>query len=131
MKFTRTSDSKYIWEVPKTFNVHPLALAHVKGRYCLTGKDGKTYLEFWDGLLVIYKGYQFDGCTMSPDCKRALRGCCVHDALYQILRSFPEVFTYANADDVMLEMHREDRFWLRKVYHWVLQKYNTHIKKRQ
>ncbi len=37
------------------------------------------------GLLVVYKGYFWDGATMAPDFTSVIRASLVHDALYQMI----------------------------------------------
>lgn len=54
----------------------------------LVGLDAKTdFIRLRpDGLLVIHKGYAWDGATGFPDIASVMRGSLVHDALYQLIR---------------------------------------------
>lgn len=45
------------------------------------------YLELYKGgLLVIKKGYAWDGATCAIDTNNFMRGSLVHDAMYQLIR---------------------------------------------
>jgi len=54
----------------------------------IPSKNIKTdYLELSkDGLLVIKKGYCWDGASGYPDLKTIMRGSLIHDSIYQMLR---------------------------------------------
>lgn len=41
---------------------------------------------YLNGVLVVKKGYAWDGATGFPDLKTVLKGSCGHDALYQLIR---------------------------------------------
>jgi hypothetical protein len=73
-----------------------------------------------DNVLHIFKGYAHNGCSMSPDFRRARRGCEVHDVLVQMLQEGAESFTLEMANDALLEMQKRDSFRLRKIYHWAV-----------
>jgi len=63
-----------------------------------------------DGALVIRKGYAWDGPSgPTLDTKAFMRGALVHDALYQLARTFKmgDVFRKA-ADDLLHAICRED-----------------------
>ena len=40
-----------------------------------------------DGLLIIRKGYAWDGATCAIDTKDFMRGSCVHDAICQMVET--------------------------------------------
>ncbi len=48
--------------------------------------NGFIYLDV-DGLLYIYKGYAWDGCSFAPDWRFNLVAGLVHDALYQLIQA--------------------------------------------
>lgn len=47
--------------------------------------QGYVFLDT-DGLLYIYRGYAWDGCTSAPDTDSNLLAGLVHDALYQLMQ---------------------------------------------
>lgn len=47
---------------------------------------GFIFLDI-DGLLYIYAGYAWDGCSFAPDLRCNLVAGVVHDALYQLIQT--------------------------------------------
>ena len=47
--------------------------------------QGYVFLDT-DGVLRIYRGYAWDGCTSAPDNDRNMLAGLVHDALYQLMQ---------------------------------------------
>lgn len=47
--------------------------------------QGYVFLDT-DGVLMIYRGYAWDGCTNAPDTKSNMLAGLVHDALYQMMQ---------------------------------------------
>lgn len=86
----------------------------------VTGKYGNIYARIIDSKLIIYKGYACDGCTLAPDFHRALEGCCVHDALYQMIGQNPDIFTEEQANQEMRYIHKRRNFKLASLYYWVV-----------
>lgn len=43
----------------------------------------RLLLSTYKGIVVVHKGYSFDGMTCYPDSAANLSGACLHDALYQ------------------------------------------------
>ncbi|OGP67978.1 MAG: hypothetical protein A2W27_03660 [Deltaproteobacteria bacterium RBG_16_44_11] len=71
------------------------------------------------GLLIIYKGYAWDGPSgPTIDTKNFMRGSLVHDALYQLMRMKLLSVTLKNlADRLLRQICREDGMnWLRAWY---------------
>ena len=115
----RTDHPLYPWRVKRDFFFHVKGIP-VELDLKLKGKDGKTYAHLHWSHINMMEGYQFDGCTCAPDFKRALPGCCVHDALLQMLKENPEAFPESVAHKTMLEIHRSSCFSLRKLYYYAV-----------
>lgn len=47
--------------------------------------QGYIFLDT-DGVLMIYRGYSWDGCTNAPDTDSNMLAGLVHDALYQLMQ---------------------------------------------
>lgn len=47
--------------------------------------QGYVFLDT-DGVLMIYRGYAWDGCTNAPDTDSNMLAGLVHDALYQMMQ---------------------------------------------
>lgn len=47
--------------------------------------QGYVFLDT-DGVLRIYRGYAWDGCTNAPDTESNMLAGLVHDALYQLIQ---------------------------------------------
>lgn len=47
--------------------------------------QGYVFLDT-DGVLIIYRGYAWDGCTNAPDTESNMLAGLVHDALYQLMQ---------------------------------------------
>jgi hypothetical protein len=84
------------------------------------GKYDKIYARIINSKLIIYKGYACDGCTLAPDFCRAIEGCCVHDALYQIIKQNPGIFTEEQANQEMRHIHKHKKFKLASIYYWAV-----------
>ena len=79
-------------------NVHYKRFKHKKYKYItsqeimsytgIIGRDIKTdYFHLKrDGIVVIFVGYAWDGCTGVPDLKSTMLASLVHDIGYQCLR---------------------------------------------
>lgn len=79
---TFTKGFKY--QVNETFRVSIGSLGLGTGFHC-TSKGGFIEIEY--SLLTIKKGYAWDGPSGPTfDTMSAMRGSCVHDALYQLMR---------------------------------------------
>ena len=68
-------------------------------------------------LQILY-GFTFDGCSCSPDFEKALKGCCVHGALYIIVRG--GLLAREIADKCLLFIHKQEGFSLRYVYYYAV-----------
>ena len=79
-------------------NVHYKRFKHKKYKYITTqqivaytgiiGRDIKTkYFHLKrDGVVIIFAGYAWDGCTAVPDLKSTMLASLLHDIGYQCLR---------------------------------------------
>jgi len=64
------------------------------------------------GVLLIKKGYSFDGASGAKDTKTIMRGALVHDALYQLLRMEKIEPKYKKeADKLLYKCCIEDGMW--------------------
>lgn len=78
--------------------------------------EGKAYMMInVDGLLTIFKGYSWDGTTLSPDFAETYFPSLVHDALYQFLPNTP--MTRKQIDDIFLKMMKEANFKYARIYY--------------
>jgi hypothetical protein len=102
-------DSKYVLR-----SINPSVVGVIRGKY------DKIYARIIDSKLIIYKGYACDGCTLAPDFSRALEGCCVHDALYQMIEQNPGIFTEEQANQEMRYIHKHANFKLAFLYYWAV-----------
>lgn len=118
--FKRAKNSQCNWETDTTFSVQLKSLKNCKFEGVIYDNQKKSIIKLKQDTLIIYKGYQFDGCSGSPDFSRAIRGCCVHDALIQILQSHPKAFDIEDAHKAMLETHKASEFFLAKLYYFVV-----------
>lgn len=77
-----------------------------------------TYLQIKNGYIIIKKGFKCDGCSMSPDFKKAIRACIIHDALYKYLKNIGKgaLITRKQADGCFKFFMKQDGFKLRCVY---------------
>lgn len=58
-----------------------------------------------DGLLILGKGYAWNGMTCWPDTKKNMKAGLVHDALYQLIQEGLLAMSWKNAADLtLLEM---------------------------
>jgi hypothetical protein len=60
------------------------------------------------GMLVIKRGYAWDGATGAPDFKVVMRGSLVHDALYQLMRLGKIPKTYKTIADRVFKLICEE-----------------------
>ena len=65
-----------------------------------------------DGLLTIKKGFCWDGASGAFDTKSIMKGSCVHDALYQLIRPglLPKKLK-KRADRIMQNICLESGMW--------------------
>lgn len=98
----------YKYQVEDRFFVSIASLG-IRGRFHITSKGG--FIEIEDGFLIIEKGYAWDGPSGPTfDTMSAMRGSCVHDALYQLMREglLPMKPTRRRADLLFWELIRKD-----------------------
>lgn len=72
-----------------------------------------------EGVLVIRKGYAWDGPSgPTLDTKTFMRGSLIHDALYQMIKTFSLGEDYRkSADEILHKVCREDGMgWFRAWY---------------
>lgn len=74
-------------------------------------KVDKPYLKVIDCMVIIPKGYSWNGCTLAPDFKSTYYASLVHDALYQykVNRKL--------ADKVFYNILKEHGFKAAKLYY--------------
>ena len=120
VKLKRVYFEKYNWEVVENFSIRLKSLNNCTSSVSITDSDGNVIIYLNKNIITICKGYQFDGCSCAPDFDRALVGCCVHDALIQLLESYPIIFKYQDAHDALLEVQTISKFKLRWVYYLVV-----------
>lgn len=73
------------------------------------------YIELQYGIMVIKRGYCWDGATGVPDNRDNMRGSLVHDALYQLMRLGLIDRSYKDyADNLLRQICIQDgmdKFW--------------------
>ncbi len=94
----------------------------------IPSKNIKTdYLELSkDGLLVIKKGYCWDGASGYPDLKTIIRGSLIHDSFFQLLRfNLIEKRYKKEADNLLYKCCLKDGMykWNAKLVLWGVQKF--------
>lgn len=72
-----------------------------------------TFLDIQGSLIVVKKGFTWDGCTCAKDQPRNQVACCVHDAL---LNEKNAPITRKQKDAVFYELLKEHGF---KLFGWV------------
>lgn len=103
-------------------------------------RDGKLWAQLQpDGNLVISQGYAWDGCspkfsfldlflfgtpdgcvnvkTMKP---KTYYASLVHDALYQFREQFKKAIPRKKADQIFLQIMKENGFKLRYIYYFAV-----------
>lgn len=115
--FKKIKNSKYKWEVKENFSVRILSLKECEFQGSVKGKNNNIIVDLNEDIVTICSGYQFDGCSCSPDFKKALLGCCIHDALIQFLDIHPTAFSIEDAHEAMFQIHKSSRFKLARVYY--------------
>lgn len=123
MIYAHTSHPRWKVGIVHSFTVRVKSLDWHTGTRNLKASDGSLVAQLVDDRLTIFAGYTCDGGTMAPDFRQAIRGYVVHDALLQILDLHPGAFDEQAAHDAMLQIHREDRYWLRKPTHYAVSKW--------
>jgi len=67
------------------------------------------FVSLSDGVLTIQHGYAWDGPSGPTwDTKTFMRGSLVHDALYQLIRTFDGCVSRKFADETLYRICRED-----------------------
>ena len=120
MKLERTDHPKYRWKVVSDYSVLLNAMIGHRGLCSIVGRDGQPYVQLFNDELTLFEGYHFDGCTLAPDFNDALVGCCVHDALLQILELYPDAYDEQRAHDALHEVQSSAGFPLAWLYHWAV-----------
>ena len=91
--------------------------SHVIGKRFTGIDNGKIWLEiFENGIIIVSKGYAWDGATAAPDFKGTYFATLLHDALYQFLDK-GNPLTRKEIDDIFLKIMQRDGFKLAKVYY--------------
>ena len=83
------------------------------------GKSIPLWLLYHDGLLIVNRGYAWDGPSgPTIDTKNFMRGSVVHDVLYQAIQLGLLPFSYRQkADKELDKLLKEDGMsWLRRKY---------------
>lgn len=128
MRFISTGHPRWKLRPDRKFAVRLASLSGHRGQIAVYDGSARELACLIGDQLTIRSSYQFDGCTLAPDCPRALRGCCVHDALLQLLAQHPGAYSRQAAHDAMLEIQTRDRFLLRRVYHLAVRLWPFRIK---
>jgi hypothetical protein len=117
MKLKRIYNSKYKWEVVENYSIKLQSLNKCTSQAYITDKGNEIIISINNNALTICGGYQFDGCTYAPDFDRALIGCGIHDALIQLLKTYPGMFELQDAHNALLEVHKKTKFRLKWLYY--------------
>jgi hypothetical protein len=80
-------------------------------------KDGREWMQWEKGWVLIRDGYAWNGNTLAPNTPRNMLGSLVHDCLYQMsgVKGFP--VSRAEADRLMLDINRANKFTFATIYH--------------
>jgi len=85
-----------------------------------------------DGILRIYRGYAWDGCSNAPDTDSNMLAGLVHDALYQLMQEGVLEWDYKPRADWMLKeiMIKQGSFrWVADLFHSAVREFGyTHKK---
>lgn len=97
---------------------------------CEAWHGKRLLVSVFKGVIVVHKGYSFDGMTCYPDNAANLAGACLHDALYQT-----GIVSRKMADDmlrsVLKAQGQKDRHIVHlgvRLFGWVAYKSNPVIK---
>lgn len=73
-----------------------------------------------NGELTIYKGFWWDGATVARDTATCMRGSCVHDALYMLIREglLPKSSKKACDHEYIAICQRDGMSFFRQCLHW-------------
>lgn len=72
-----------------------------------------------DGLLLIYKGWAWDGASGGVDTKKTIRASASHDALYKLMRmEFLPRSEQENSDLTLREVMRRDKAIIPRTWAW-------------
>jgi len=87
--------------------------------------DGDYYSLGTSGILMMWRGYAWNGASGAIDTKNFMRGSAVHDALYQMIAEGQLPDSYRDeADDILIQICKEDgmswirRQWVYKAVRW-------------
>jgi len=119
--FDNLKKGKYKYVLRNSYEVQ----TKIKG-YRINGDYFKLYKS---GNLVISQNYAWDGATLFPDTKEVMRGSCVHDCLFQMLResiipqdprNWGEIFKLSNK--TFVGICKEDKmYWItRKIIYFFI-----------
>ena len=72
--YSKTIKNKFILTEDFIFFVEDLK--HIKFK--------NEYIDIWNGVIVIKKGFIWNGCTFALNTKKTMVASLIHDALYQI-----------------------------------------------
>lgn len=72
------------------------------------------YVKIKDGVVTVFNGFTWNGCTVARDNRDTDKASCIHDALYSV-KSIP--LDRKTKDLIFYELLKESNFYARYVYY--------------
>lgn len=73
------------WDYVLTSDL-PVVTPWELGNHDFQDEFGNVWLQMRGKMLIVKKGYAWDGASLAPDFKDVILASCVHDALIQFVR---------------------------------------------
>lgn len=110
-------DWKYVTKVQRVYYLSTLLQIQ---DYNYEFSEGK-FIQVANGIVKIDAGYAHDGCSCSPDFRKALPSCVLHDALMQCVLFDPKCpFKTKHAHLAFKSQMNKDKFWGASLYYWAV-----------
>lgn len=94
------------------------------GVFVFCDERGREWLRIVRGTIFVRAGYSWDGCSSAPDGATdpttgkpiTYYASCVHDALYQFIKTRDFPYTRAQCDGIFYRLLREAGFPFARLY---------------
>jgi hypothetical protein len=84
---------------------------------------GRSWVRIVDGVLIISKGYSWNGNSFAVDTRKNMLGSLVHDALYQFSAAPGFPMTREQADLIYLGILRGSGFMFAGMYYCAVKRF--------
>ena len=113
------------WEYKLLRDVH-IPMSHIPlPNVLFRDASGRLWFRIVDGVLVISKGYSWNGNSFAIDTRKNMLGSLVHDALYQFSAAPGFPMTREQADLIYLGILRASGFMLAVVYYRAVKRFGA------